>query len=92
MMNVTHKADIEHSLDMIEVMNRINYVLCHGPHARITKIQDDISPITVERVRPATAISSQELKRQVVRMTHPVHVFNDGDDTVFGRDNEWHFY
>jgi hypothetical protein len=48
-MNVKHKADIEHSLAMIEVMNRIKYVFGHGHLARI--IQDNISPITVERVR-----------------------------------------
>ncbi len=56
-MNVKRKADIEPSLAMIEVMNRIKYVFGHGPHARI--IQDKISPITVECVRLTTDISSQ---------------------------------
>jgi hypothetical protein len=78
MMNVKRKADIEHSLAMIEVMNRIKYVFCHGPLARITEIQDNISPITVERVRQTTDISSrQERKTQMVRMAHSVHVFNE---------------
>ena len=49
------KADIEHSLVMIEVMNRIKYAFGHGPLART--IQDNFSPITVERVRPTTDIS-----------------------------------
>jgi hypothetical protein len=60
MMNVKHKADIEHSLAMIEVMNRIKHLFCHGPLARITEIQDNISPSTVERVRLTTDISSKE--------------------------------
>ncbi len=89
MMNVKRKADIEHSLAMIEVMNRIKYVFGHGPLARI--IQDNISPITVERVRPTTDISRQERKRQIVRMAHSVHVFDDGDVMVFGGENEFHF-
>jgi hypothetical protein len=59
MMNAKRKADIEHSLAMIEVMNRITYVFGHGPLARVTEIQDNISPITVERVRPTTDISRQ---------------------------------
>jgi hypothetical protein len=94
MMNVTHKAEIEHSLAMIKVMNRIKYVFCHGQLVRITKIQDNISPITVERVRPGltTGFSSQERKRQIVLMAHSVHVFNNGDDMVLGGDNECHFY
>ncbi len=91
MMNVKRKADIEHSLAMIEVMNRIKYVFGHGPLARITEIQDDISPITVERVMPTTDVSRQERKRRIVRMAHSVHVFNDGDVMVFGGDNECHF-
>jgi hypothetical protein len=49
------KADIEHSLAMIEVLNQIKY---DGLLAR--KIQDYISPITVERARPTTDISRQE--------------------------------
>ncbi len=85
------KAYIEHSLAMIEleVMNRIKYVLGHGPLARI--IQDNISPITVDRVRPMTDINRKERKRQIVRMAHSVHVFNDGDVVVFRGDNECHF-
>ncbi len=47
MMNVTHKADIEHSPAMIEVMNQIKYVFYNGPLARITEKQDNISPITL---------------------------------------------
>jgi hypothetical protein len=72
MMNAKHKADIEHwhSLAMIEVMNRIKHVFGHGPLARITEIQYNISTITLERVRPTTDISSQERKRQIVRMAH----------------------
>jgi hypothetical protein len=31
MMNVKHKANIEHSLAVIEVMNQIKYAFCHGP-------------------------------------------------------------
>jgi hypothetical protein len=77
MMNVKHNADIEHSLAMIKVMNRIKYVFWHGPLARITEIQDNISPITAEPVRPTTDISRQELKRQIVLMTHSVHDFNN---------------
>jgi hypothetical protein len=88
-MNVRRKADIEHSPAMIEVMNRIKYAFGHGSLAK--KIQEKISPITVERVRPTTDISRQELKRQIVRMAHPVHVFNDGDVMVFGGDNECQF-
>jgi hypothetical protein len=91
MMNVKRKADIEHSFAVIEVMNRIKYVFGHGPLARNTKIQDYISPITVEHVRPTTDISRQERKRQIVRMAHSVHVFNDRDVMVFGDDNECHF-
>ena len=83
------KADIEHSPAMVEVMNRIKYAFGHGPLAR--KIQENISPITVERVRPTTDISRQERKRQIVRMAHSVYVFNDGDVMVFGGDNECHF-
>ncbi len=60
------KADIEHSPAMIEVMNQIKYAFGHGPLAR--NIQENISPITVERVRPTTDISRQERKRQIVRM------------------------
>jgi hypothetical protein len=81
-MNLKHKADIEHSLAMIEVMNQIKYVFCHGLLVRI--IQDNVSPITVERVRQTTDISCQELKRQIIRMAHSVHVFNDRDVMVFG--------
>ncbi len=51
------KADIEHPPAMIEAMNRIKYAFGHGPLAR--KIQGNISPITVERVRPTTNISRQ---------------------------------
>jgi hypothetical protein len=91
MMNVKRKADIERSLAMIEVMNRINYVFSHGPLARITEIQSNISPITVEPVRPTTDINRQERKRKIVRMADPVHVFNDKDLMVFGGDNECHF-
>ncbi len=79
------KADIEHSLAMIEVLNQIKY---DGLLAR--KIQDYISPITVERARPTTDISRQEQKRQIVRMAHSVYVFNDGDVMVFVGDNECH--
>jgi hypothetical protein len=68
------KADIEHSPAMIEVMNRIKYAFGHGPLAR--KIQENISPITVERVRPTTDISRLERKRQIVRMAHTENVFN----------------
>jgi hypothetical protein len=88
-MNVKRKADIEHSLAMIEVMNQIKYVFGHGPLAR--KIQDNISPIAVERVRQTTNISLQERKRPIVWMAHSVHVFNDGDVMVFGGENESHF-
>ena len=89
--NVKRKADIEHSLAMIEVMIRIKYVFGHGPLART--IQDDISlaPITVERARPTTDISRQERKSQIVRMAHSVHVFNDGNVMVLGGDNECRF-
>jgi hypothetical protein len=85
---VKRMADIEHSLAMIEVINQIKSVFRHGPLARITEIQDYISHITVERVRPTTDINRQERKRQIVRMAHSVHVFNDGDVMVFGGDNE----
>jgi hypothetical protein len=51
---------------MIKVMNQIKYVSCHGQLARVAGIQDNISPITVERVRQMTDISIQEQKRQVV--------------------------
>jgi hypothetical protein len=90
-MNVMRKADSdnEHSPAMIEVMNRIKYAFSHGPFAR--KIQENISPITVERVRPTTDISRQERKRQIVQMAHSVYVFKDGDVMVFGGDNECHF-
>jgi hypothetical protein len=88
-MNVMRKADNEHSPAMIEVMNRIKYAFGHGPLAR--KIQENISPITVERVRPTTDISRQERNRQIVRMSHSVYVFSDGDVMVFGGDNECHF-
>jgi hypothetical protein len=91
MMNVKRKTYIKHSLAMIEVTNRIKYVFCHGPLARITEIKDNISPIRVERVRPTTDISHQERKRQIVRMAHSAHVFNDGDVMVFGGDSECHF-
>ena len=84
-----HKADNEHSPAMIEVMNRIKYAFCHGPLAR--KIQENVSPITVECVRPTTDISRQERNRQIVQMAHSVYVFNDGDVMVFGGDNEYHF-
>jgi hypothetical protein len=87
MMNVKRRADIEHTLAMIEVMNRIKYVIGHGPLARITEIQDNISPITVERVKQTTDISRQERKRRIVRMAHSVYVFHDGDVVVFGGDN-----
>jgi hypothetical protein len=90
-MNVKRKADIEHSLAMIEVMNRIKYVFGHGTLARIAEIQDNILPITVERVRPTTDISRREQKRQIVRMAHSVHVFNDGDVMGLGGDNECYF-
>jgi hypothetical protein len=80
MMNVKHQADIEHSLAMFEIMNRIKYVFCHGPLARITEIQDNISPITVERVRPTSAISRHEKKKQILQMVPSVHVVNAGDD------------
>jgi hypothetical protein len=83
-MNVKHKSDIEHSLARIKVMNRIKYVFGHGPLATITEIQDNISPITVGRVRLPAAITRQERKRQIVRVAHSVYVFNDRDDTVFG--------
>ncbi len=82
------KADNEHSPAMIEVMNRIKYVFGHGLLA--SKIQE-ISPITVELVRPTTDFSRKERKRQIVRMAHSVYVFNDGDVMVFGGDNECHF-
>jgi hypothetical protein len=36
-MNVKRKADIEHSLAMIEVMNQIKYVFGHGPFRGIYK-------------------------------------------------------
>ncbi len=88
-MNVMRKADNEHSLAMIEVMNRIKYAFGHGLLAR--KIQENISPITVERVRQTTDISRQERKRHVVRMDHSVYVFNDGGVMVFGGYNECHF-
>ncbi len=42
-------------------------------------------------MRQTTNISCQELKRQIVRMAHSVHVFNDGDVMAFGGDNECHF-
>jgi hypothetical protein len=91
--NVMRKADnaSEHSPALIEVMVQIKYAFGHGPLAR--KIQEKISPITVERVRPTINISSQEpeRKRQIVRMTHSVYIFNDGDVMVFGGDNECHF-
>ncbi len=66
------KADNEHSPAMIEVMNRIKYAFGHGPLAM--KIQENISPITVERVRPTINIIRQEpaRKRQIVRMAHAV--------------------
>jgi hypothetical protein len=86
---VKRKADIEHSPAMVEVMNRIKYAFGHGPLAR--KIQENISPITVERVRPTTDISRQERKRQIMRMAHSVYVFKDADVMVFGGDNECHF-
>jgi hypothetical protein len=85
---VMRKADNEHSPAMIEVMNRIKYAFGHGPLARKTQ---EISPITVERVRPTTDISRQERKRQIVRMAHSEYVFNDGGVMVFGGDNEPHF-
>jgi hypothetical protein len=66
--NVKRKADIEHPPAMIEVMNQIKYALGHGPLAR--KVQENISSITVERVRPTTDISRQERKRQIVQMAH----------------------
>ncbi len=85
------KADNEHSPAMIEVMNRIKYAFCHGPLTR--KIQENIPPITVERVRPTINIIRQEpeQKGQIVRMAHSENVFNDGDAIVFGGDNECHF-
>jgi hypothetical protein len=61
-MNVMRKADNEHSPAMIEVMNRTKYAFGYGPLAR--KIQENISPIIVERVRPTTDISSQEPERK----------------------------
>ncbi len=72
------------SIHLLEVMNRIEYVFGHGLLPRITEIQDNISPITVERERPTTDISRQERKRQIMRMAYSVHVFNDGDVMVFG--------
>jgi hypothetical protein len=77
------KADNEHSPAMIEVRNRIKYAFGHGPLAR--RIQENISPITVERVRPTINIIRREpeRKRQIVRMAHSVYVFNDGDVMVF---------
>jgi hypothetical protein len=87
-MNVKRKANIEHLPAMIKVMNQIKYSFGHGPLAR--KIEE-ISPITVERVRPTTDISRQERKRQIMRMAHSVYVSNDGDVMVFGIDNECHF-
>ncbi len=71
-MNVMRKADNEHSPAMIEVMNRIKYAFSHGPLAR--KIQENISPITIERVRPTINIIRQEpeLERQIVQMAHSV--------------------
>ncbi len=85
------KADNEHSPAMIEVMNRIKYVFGHGPLAR--KIQENISPITVERVRPTINIIRQEpeRKRQIVRMAHSAYVFNDGDVMAFGGNKECRF-
>ncbi len=83
------KADDENSPAMIEVMNRIKYAFGYGPLAR--KIQENISPITVERVRPTTDISRQERKRQILQMAHSIYVFNDGDVMVFGGNNECHF-
>jgi hypothetical protein len=83
------KANIEQTPAIIEVMNRIKYALGNGPLAR--KIQENISPITVQRVRPTIDISRQEQKRQIMRMAHSVYVFNDGDFMVFGDDNECHF-
>ena len=73
-MKMKRKADIEHSPAMIEVMNRIKYAFGHGPLAR--KIQENISPITVERVRQTTDIIRQEpeRKRQIVRVAHSVIV------------------
>ncbi len=75
---------------MIEVMNRVKHAFGHGPLAM--KIQENISPTTVERVRPTTDISRQERKRQIVLMAHSVYVFNDGDVMLFGGDNECHFF
>ncbi len=69
-MNVMRKADTEDSLAMIKVMDRIKYVFGHGPYAR--RIQDKISPITVEYVRLTTDIGRQKWKRQIVRMAHSV--------------------
>jgi hypothetical protein len=89
MMNVKRKAYVEHPPAMIEVMNRIKYIFGHGPLAR--KIQENILPITVERVRQTTDTSRQERKKQIVRMAHSVYVFNDGDVMVFGGYNECHF-
>jgi hypothetical protein len=75
-MNVKHKANIEHSFAVIEVMNRIEYRFGLEPLARITGIQDNISPTKTERVRQTTAISRREQKRQFMRMAHSVFVFN----------------
>jgi hypothetical protein len=30
MMNMKHKADIEHSLALVKIMNGIQYAFCHG--------------------------------------------------------------
>jgi hypothetical protein len=87
-MNVMRKADNEHSPAMIEVLNGIKYAFGHGPLAR--KTQENISPITFERMRLTTDISRQERKRQIVRMAHSVYVFNDRDVMVFGGDHECH--
>ena len=77
------KADNEHSPAMIEVMNRTKYAMGHGPLAR--KMQENISPITVERLRPTINIIRQEpaRKRQIVLTAHSVYVFDDGDIMEF---------
>jgi hypothetical protein len=62
---------------MIEVMNRFKYVFSHRPLVRITEIQDNILPITVERVRPTTDISRQERKRQCGWLTEPHYVMTE---------------
>jgi hypothetical protein len=94
-LNVKRNADIEHSLPMMEVKNRIKYAFGHGPLAR--KLQENISPITVERVRPTTDISRH--RHHCSRQERTRHradgsvltLYMYGDFMVFGGDNECHF-